>query len=113
MERRATPRFLRFLWVRANGDGFLVRRSQLGIKLRLAARQEHNLDATLLTLGQCGPGYLRLSAAATCVLQLYRPIAARLNAIAEDLTCRQLVGPKTGARVIYFQQLDRVACPVL
>jgi len=45
------------------------------MKLRLAARQQNNLDPALLPLGQRGAFHLRLPPIASGVLHLQRPIA--------------------------------------
>ena len=58
------------------------------MKLSLAAGQQHDLQAALLSLGKSGSVDLHLPPTAGRVLHLQRPAATNLNAVVKDLRRR-------------------------
>jgi len=83
------------------------------MKLGLAVRQQHNLQAALLPLGQRRPVNMKLTLVAGRVLHLQRTAAPNLNAIVKDSTFIQPVITETGARIVDLKQLYCPACTVL
>src|ERR1700757_2699322 len=80
---------------------------QLRMKFRLAAGQENDFQATLLPFEKLGTRHLALLVTrAVAVLHFDRAASAHLKAITVIGVRCQLVGSKTGAWVVDFQQIN-------